>query len=71
MIGVLLLSHSDMAQGMLNSAKLFFGDDIPAIGAEGLYANDSPEAFDERIKAQLEKLDDGHGVLILCALKNF
>ena len=33
MISILLMSHGKMAAGMLDSCKLFFGDDIDHIEA--------------------------------------
>ena len=66
MIGVLVLSHGELANGMLDSIKLFFGDDIPQLKAECLHADDSINDFDIRIKDAVNELDDGHGVVILC-----
>ena len=37
MIGILLLSHGGMAEGMLDSSKLFFGENIEKIKAISLY----------------------------------
>ena len=62
------MSHGQMAAGMLNSAKLFFGDDIAQIEALCLKAEDNPEQFDERIKEAVKKVDDGHGVIAMCDL---
>ncbi len=68
MVGILLMSHGRMAEGMLDSSKLFFGDDIPQIKALGLMASDNPEAFDEKIRAAVEEIDDGQGVIAMCDL---
>lgn len=68
MIGVLLMSHGQMAEGLLDTCKLFFGDDIPQIKALCLQACDSPEEFDERIREAINELDDGHGVIGFCDL---
>lgn len=68
MIGVLLLSHGEMAKGMMNTISLFFGNDIPGLQALCLSENDQVEEFDERIRDALQKLDDGSGVFILCDL---
>lgn len=68
MIGVLLLSHGEMAKGLLDSCELFFGEDIPKTKAVCLEADDSTEKFDKRIEESLAELDDGSGVLILCDL---
>lgn len=68
MIGILLLSHGKMAEGMYNSCQLFFGDDIPQLKAYCLEAETSPELYDEWIKEGIQEVDDGHGTIILCDL---
>ena len=68
MVGILLMSHGRMAEGMLDSSKLFFGDDIPQIKALCLMASDNPEEFDEKIRAAVEEIDDGQGVIAMCDL---
>ncbi len=67
MIGILLLSHGEMAKGMLNSAGLFFGE-LQQVEAVCLMGEDSPEEFDERVKAAAARVDDGHGVMVFCDL---
>ncbi|MBQ9036585.1 MAG: PTS sugar transporter subunit IIA, partial [Erysipelotrichaceae bacterium] len=57
-----------MAEGMLDSSKLFFGDDIPQVKALCLMASDNPEDFDEIIKEALAEIDDGQGVIAMCDL---
>jgi len=68
MIGILLMSHGKMAEGMLESSKLFFGDDIPNIKALTLAPEDNPELFDERIKEAVAEVDDGSGVIAMVDL---
>jgi mannose/fructose-specific phosphotransferase system component IIA len=68
MIGVLLMSHGRMAEGMLDSSKLFVGEDIPQIQALCLMPSDNPEEFDQRIKEAAAQVDDGHGVIAMCDL---
>lgn len=67
MIGILLMSHGKMAEGMLNSSKLFFGE-VEKVKALCLEAGDNPEEFDEKIKAAAQELDDGSGVIAFCDL---
>ena len=66
MIGILLMSHGRMAEGMLDSSTLFFGDDIPQLKALCLMPGDNPEDFDERIKSAIAEIDDGSGVIGMC-----
>lgn len=68
MIGILLMSHGKMAEGMLDSCKLFFGEDVSQIKALCLKAEDDPEQFDERIKEAINEIDDGSGVVAMCDL---
>lgn len=68
MIGILLMSHGKMAEGMLESSKLFFGDDIPNIKALTLAPEDNPELFDERIREAVAEVDDGSGVIAMVDL---
>ena len=68
MIGILLLSHGRMAEGMLDTCKLFFGEDVAQIKAICLHADNAPEEFDEWLKQGIEEVDDGHGVIALCDL---
>ena len=68
MVGILLLSHGRMAEGMIDSCKLFFGDDIPQLRAVCLHVGDTPEEYDEQIKKAIEEVDDGHGVIALVDL---
>lgn len=68
MIGILLMSHGKMAEGMLDSCKLFFGDDVEKVKALCLNPEDDPEQFDTRIKEAINELDDGSGIIAMCDL---
>ena len=68
MIGIVLISHGKMADGMLDSCKHFFGEEIPQILSVCLLPENSPEDFDKKIELAISKVDSGDGVLILCDL---
>ena len=68
MIGILLLSHGDMAKGMVNSCKLFFGEDITQISSATLQVGDSVEKFDELLENKIKEVDSGDGVICLVDL---
>ncbi len=68
MVGILLMSHGKMAEGMLDSCKLFFGDDVQNIKALCLKPEDDPEQFDDRIREAIKEIDDGSGVIAMCDL---
>ena len=67
MLGVVVISHGDMAKGMLNSASMFFGE-LEQVVACGLYPADSPEDFDVKLTEAIASVDTGDGVYVLCDL---
>ncbi len=68
MLNILILSHGKLAEGMLDSAKLFFGKDLQKVNALCLESDDDPSLFSERIQQSVNENDDGTGTLILCDL---
>ena len=68
MKGILLLSHGDMAKGMLQSSSIFFGENLPQVQALGYQMTDDSEAFEEMIGKAIAELDSGDGVLVLTDL---
>lgn len=68
MKGILLISHGEMAKGMADSARLFFGDEIAQLDYLCLCVGDSPDDFGERIRQKAEALDTGDGVIALADL---
>lgn len=65
MIGIILISHGEMANGMLHSASLFYGNQLKQIEALTLQANDSVDSFLLRLKDATQLVDKGEGVIIL------
>ncbi len=68
MEGILLISHGEMAPGMLDSARMFFGDEIPQLEAVSLKMDMTPEAFLQNLKEGMMKVDTGEGVLVFADL---
>ncbi len=68
MKGILIVSHGKMAEGMVDSAKLFFGETVEQLDALCLKAEDSPEDFHTRVEEKIAQLDSGEGVIILADL---
>ena len=68
MKGVLLVSHGRLAQGMADSARLFYGDEIAQFGYLCLDIGDSPDDFGSLIEAKAKELDTGDGVIVLADL---
>ncbi len=68
MIGVLAISHGKMAEGMVDAAHMFFGDDLPGVEALCFMSSDNPEDFDEKLKDAIERVNTGDGVIVFADL---
>lgn len=68
MIGVLAISHGKMAEGMLDAAHMFFGDDLPGVEALCFMSSDNPEDFDVKLKNAVARVNTGDGVIIFADL---
>ena len=67
MKGILLISHGPLAEGMLKTAEIFFGENIPQMKAVVLNTQDDPEDFRTRLQEAV-KVDTGEGVLVFADL---
>lgn len=65
MVGILLLSHGKMAEGLLDSASMFFADKLEQIDVLAYNEEISLDDFDEQLKNKLDALNDGSGVFVL------
>ena len=65
MFNIILASHGNMAEGMLDSIKLFFGDEIDKISALCIHAGDDPVEFDHQITSEIKKWETRMGRLFL------
>ena len=63
MIGILVLSHGEMARGMIHSLQFLYGQ-AEGLRALCLYPEHSPEDFDKLLTGALAEVDQGDGVLI-------
>ena len=69
MVGIVLISHGEMANGMLNSAGMFFGEtELQQVATVSLHPADSPEDFDIKLTEAIASVDTGDGVVVLCDL---
>ena len=68
MIGVLAISHGKVAEGMLDAAHMFFGDDLPGVEALCFMSSDNPEDFDVKLKDAVARVNTGDGVIIFADL---
>lgn len=65
MKGIIIASHGNMAQGILDTSKLFYGEQ-KQLKALCLQANDNPEEFVNVLKQGIEEVDEGDGVIVFC-----
>ena len=70
MIGVLLLSHGKLAEGVYETLKLFYGDDMKQISYLGLYEDGENDivSYENDVRKAIRKLNDGSGVVVLTDL---
>lgn len=68
MIGIVCVSHGRMAEGMEDSAKLFYGEEIENMKTVCLMPEESPDGFEEKLRQAVEESEQGDGVVILCDL---
>ena len=65
MKGIVITSHGPMAQGILDTSKLFFGEQ-PQMVARCLFAENNPDDFVDTLKAAIAEVDTGDGVIVFC-----
>lgn len=65
MKGIVIASHGPMAQGILETSKLFFGEQ-QQMKAFCLQANDNPDDFVEVLRQGIKDVDTGDGVYVFC-----
>ena len=64
MVKILVVTHGPLADGLKESARMFFGDIVDDLNTMGLFPDESPEKLEEKIKEKVQEIDDGDGVLI-------
>lgn len=65
MKGIVITSHGPMAQGILETSKLFFGEQAQ-MKACCLSAEDNPDEFVDVLKVAVAEVDTGDGVYVFC-----
>ena len=65
MIGILLISHGPLAQG-LKETYCFFNDESDLLDVLCLQEKDDPADFHEKLSLKCDELDQGDGILIFC-----
>lgn len=67
MVGIILASHGDFAEGILQSGAMIFGEQ-ENVKAITLHPNDSPENLKERMKEAIATFDNSDEILFLVDL---
>lgn len=67
MIGILVLSHGNLSQGIVESGKMIVGTN-EKVDYLGLYGGDNIDEFYDKTAEKIKALDDGEGVLIFSDL---
>lgn len=67
MVGVLILTHGKLADGLKNSVEMIMGQN-ESFNTLGLYEGDDFYEFKENVLEHISLLDTGEGVLVLVDL---
>lgn len=67
MVGIILASHGEFANGIKQSSEMIFGQQ-PDVQAVCLYPNEGPDDFRKKLEEAISTLSDQNQVLILCDL---
>jgi mannose PTS system EIIA component len=65
MKGIVLASHGEMANGLLDTSKLFFGDQEQLTTA-CIYAGQDPGEYVDILRDKINEVDTGEGTIVLC-----
>ncbi|WVD68189.1 PTS sugar transporter subunit IIB [Orbus wheelerorum] len=67
MVGIILASHGDFAEGILQSGSMIFGEQ-ENVKAVTLHPSDSPESLKDRMKEAIASFDNSEEILFLVDL---
>lgn len=67
MVGVLILTHGKLADGLKNSVEMIMGQN-ESFNTLGLYEGDDFTEYKEKVLEQICELDSGEGVIVLVDL---
>jgi len=65
MIGILLLSHGNLGDSLIQAARHVMGKELPHLTHLDVTVVDTPDALLARANALLDQLNQGQGVLVL------
>ena len=64
MVGIVLISHGDLANGIVSSASMLVPQ-LENVTSLTLWPDDNPDEFQQKIEAAVKAADTGDGVFIL------
>jgi mannose/fructose-specific phosphotransferase system component IIA len=64
MVGIVLISHGDLAKGIISSASMLVPQ-VENITSLTLWPDDNPDEFQQKLEAAVKAADTGDGVFIL------
>ena len=64
MVGIVLISHGDLAKGILSSASMLVPQ-LENVTGLTLWPEDNPDEFQQKVEAAVKAADTGDGVFIL------
>lgn len=67
MVGIVLVSHGGMADGMITTAEMLYPD-LSQVKSLTLWPSDNPDDFQAKLEAILKEVDTGDGAFILADL---
>ncbi|MEL5940468.1 PTS sugar transporter subunit IIA, partial [Tetragenococcus halophilus] len=65
MIGILILTHGELANGFLSALKLISGNERQIEGI-GLFHETDIEEYKEAVTEKIKDMDQGEGILVFC-----
>lgn len=68
MKGILFISHGKMAEGIVDSLTMFFGERPKNIDHLGLSYDEGPESFKNQLEDKIIHLNKGDGVIVFADL---
>lgn len=64
MVGIVVVSHGNMAEGMIDAARMIVGE-MEGVATVSLKESDAVEDLISRIETAVDEVDQGEGALIL------
>jgi len=64
MVGIVLISHGDLAKGIISSASMLVPQ-LDNVTSLTLWPDDNPDEFQQKLEAAVKAADTGDGVFIL------